>query len=213
MNKNSEKYWDIVLNTMSENLKKRQMVPYIVSTMLDAKALLKTLIKEGDCIAWGGSETLSGSGIISDIKANNTITYIDRLEGKTPEEITRKCLDSLRSDVFLMSSNAITKQGELLNVDGKGNRVQGLIMGPKSVVVIVGINKVVENIDEGYQRIRNIAGSMNALRLDRKTPCKVTGKCHECFAPECMCANIVLTRYSYVKERIKVILVKECLGF
>lgn len=212
MHKNVNEYWDIILKSICENMKKRQMLAFIAEDIIHAKMILKSLINPGDCIAWGGSETLLTTGIIDEIKKSGQ-PYIDRLEGTSSEEVTEKCLQSLKSDVFLMSSNAVTKSGELVNVDGKGNRIQGLIMGPKSVVVIVGINKIVENLDEAYSRIRSISGSMNALRLDRKTPCKVTGKCHDCFAPECMCANIVLTRYSQVKERIKVIFIKENLGF
>ena len=213
MNKHESQYWDITLKTVSENLKKRQMVPFIAEDRKEAKKILFSLIQEGNLVAWGGSETISELGIIDEIKENKSLKYIDRLDGKTPDEFNTLCLESLQSDVFLMSSNALTRSGEFVNVDGKGNRVQGLIMGPKSVVIVLGINKIVNDLESAYSRIRNVAASMNAIRLDKKTPCKTTGKCFECLVPECMCANIVLTRFSYVKDRIKVILVKESIGF
>jgi hypothetical protein len=112
-----------------------------------------------------------------------------------------------------MSTNAITLDGELVNVDGNGNRVASLIYGPKHVIVITGMNKVVPDVLQGYDRVRNIASPPNTIRLGKNTPCANTGKCGNCLSPDCICSQIVVTRRSREKERIIVILVNENLGF
>ena len=112
-----------------------------------------------------------------------------------------------------MSSNAITLAGELVNIDGNGNRVASLIFGPKKVFLIVGMNKVTDNTDEALKRVRNIASPPNTIRLSKSTPCATTGKCGDCYCDDCICNQIVITRRSRDKERIHVFLVGENLGF
>ncbi|MEG0590187.1 MAG: lactate utilization protein, partial [Lachnospiraceae bacterium] len=116
-------------------------------------------------------------------------------------------------DYFFMSSNAITIDGELVNIDGNGNRVACLIHGPKHVILIVGMNKVVSDVANGMTRIRNMATPANAARLGTKTPCQKTGCCGNCLSPDCMCCEVVITRKSRHEGRIKVILVGEELGY
>jgi hypothetical protein len=112
-----------------------------------------------------------------------------------------------------MSSNAITLNGELVNVDGFGNRVSSLIYGPEHVILVVGMNKVVPDVKQGFDRVRNIASPPNTIRLNKNTPCSKTGKCGDCMSPDCICNQIVVTRRSRNKERIIVLLVNENLGF
>ena len=112
-----------------------------------------------------------------------------------------------------MSSNAVTLDGELVNIDGNGNRVACLITGPKNVILIVGMNKIVPDVTSGFDRVRNMAAPPNGVRLGLSTPCSKYGKCHDCYSPDCMCCEFVVTRKSRIPGRIKVILVGEELGY
>ena len=112
-----------------------------------------------------------------------------------------------------MSTNAITLDGELINIDGKGNRVAFLCFGPQNVLILTGLNKVVTDIESGFKRVQNVASSPNAIRLNRNTPCSITGKCENCYSPDCMCGQFVITRRSGIPNRIKVILIGEELGY
>ena len=112
-----------------------------------------------------------------------------------------------------MSTNAITLDGQLVNTDGTGNRVAALIYGPENVIIIAGMNKVAATLEEAESRVKNIASPPNAIRLDRNTPCALTGSCHDCFSEGCICSHTVITRRSAIKGRIKLILVGEELGY
>ena len=112
-----------------------------------------------------------------------------------------------------MSTNAITTDGQLVNIDGTGNRVAALIWGPKQVIVLAGMNKVCPTLEDAYRRVKNIASPPNCIRLNRKTPCAATGICGDCLSPDCICSQTVLTRRSGIPGRIKVILIGEQLGY
>lgn len=112
-----------------------------------------------------------------------------------------------------MSTNVITLDGELINIDGRGNRVAFLCYGPQNVLILAGMNKVVTDIESGFKRIRDIASPQNAIRLNRNTPCKLLGRCKDCYSPDCMCGQLVITRRSIIPNRIKVILIGEELGY
>ena len=157
--------------------------------------------------------TLSESGIMNMLQNRTDITLLDRSKAKDAAETKQIYHDALSSDVYFMSSNAITKDGELINIDGNGNRVAALIYGPEHVVLVVGMNKVVSTVDDGIRRVHDIAASANGVRLSKSTPCAVTGFCHDCLSPECMCSHTVITRRSGVADRIHVILVGETLGY
>lgn len=196
-----------------ENLKKRNMEGYYCK---DSAQLLETLlpmIEEGASIAWGGSESLKECGLMDALKASDTYKLIDRSKAKTPEQDREVYLQSAGSDYYLMSTNAITLEGELVNIDGNGNRVACLIHGPKYVFLVVGMNKIVTDIGEGLSRTQNIASPPNTIRLNKKTPCAETGVCGGCLSPDCICSQIVITRRSRHEGRIKVFLVAENLGF
>ena len=119
---------------------------------------------------------------------------------------------ALSCGTFLMSSNAISKDGQLVNIDGIGNRVAALCFGPKQVIVVAGMNKVAGDLNSAMARARHIAAPANVQRFDVKTPCAVTGQCGNCTSPDCCCAQIVTTRFSKIPGRIKVVLVGEELG-
>lgn len=200
-------------NIIIANLKKRNMEGYYCE---NSKELLETLLpmmEEGSSIAWGGSESLKECGLMDALKESGKYNLIDRPKAKTPEQDREVYLQSAGSDYYLMSTNAITLDGELVNIDGNGNRVACLIHGPKYVYLVVGMNKVVSDIGSGIERTQNIASPPNTIRLNKKTPCAETGICAGCLSPDCICSQVVITRRSRHEGRIKVFLVAENLGF
>lgn len=194
-------------------LNKRNMTAYYCQSKEDCTKKILSLIPQGSVISWGGSESIKECEIPTKLKNEGIYTVLDRSEYVTPEAQQEFAVKSFQSDYFLMSTNAITLDGELINVDGNGNRVASLIYGPKHVIVVVGMNKVVSSVEEGYKRTRNIASPPNTVRLNKNTPCSVTGKCGDCMCDDCICNQIVITRRSRDKDRIIVLLVNDNLGF
>lgn len=194
------------------NLKKRGMEGYFYEDSASCTAAVREMLPENSVIAWGGSESLKESGVMDMLQAGN-YRLIDRLTAKTPAESRELFSRSVLADYYFMSSNAITLDGELVNIDGNGNRVACLIHGPANVIIIAGMNKIVPSVDMAVSRIRNLASPPNAKRLNRQTPCNAAGRCGDCLSPDCMCNQIVLTRRSGVPGRIKVFLVAEELGY
>ena len=144
---------------------------------------------------------------------NGEYQIINRDIAKNLEEQRKIYGEICCCDFFLMGTNAITLEGELINIDGRGNRVAFLCYGPQNVLILTGMNKVVTDIESGIKRTRDIAAPPNAIRLQRKTPCAVKGKCEDCYSPDCMCGQFVVTRRSGIPKRIKVILIGEELGY
>ena len=170
------------------------------------------LISETDVVSWGGSMTIAEVGLLDAVKQRNPV--IDRDTAKSAEEKMELMRKALLCDTFIMSSNAISADGQLVNIDGNGNRVAALIFGPKQVVVIAGLNKVAGSLDAAIDRARNVAAPINAQRFaGLATPCYKLGHCADCQLPESICAQVVITRRSRTAGRIKVILVGEHLGF
>lgn len=198
--------------TVISNLKKRQMEGYYCADKTAAVQKVLELMPQGASVAWGGSMTLSEAGIMDALESAD-YRLIDRAKAKTPEEQRAVYSEICGSDFFLMSTNAITLDGELVNIDGNGSRLAFLIFGPQNVIVVAGMNKLVKDIKSGYDRVKTVACPPNAVRLSRKTPCAVNGVCGDCYAPDCMCSQTVITRRSHIPNRIKVILVGESLGY
>lgn len=207
-----EKYYKNVANTIIKNMEKRQIEGYYCPDKKSALKKALELIPKGSCIGWGGSVTLSETGLMDAIQ-NGDYKVIDRELAKTPEEQRKVYGQICCSDYFLMGTNAITLDGELINIDSRGNRVAFLCYGPQNVLILAGMNKVVTDVDSGFKRVRNIASPPNTVRLNKKTPCAVTGKCEDCYSPDCICGQFVVTRRSGVPSRIKVILIGEELGY
>ena len=210
--------YEVQAGTIIKNLAKRKMEGYYCANVEEAKAKLTELLARIDdgapakkSVAYGGSMTLDENGFKDAVKAAGH-ELIVREDYKTPEEVKELKAKQVNADAFLMSTNAITLDGELINIDGRGNRVSFMIYGPDSVIVIAGMNKVVTNVEDGIRRVRNVATPPNCIRLNCKTPCAVTGKCGECFG-DSICCQFVVTRMSRVPNRIKVILVGEELGY
>ncbi len=194
-----------------KNLQKRNMEGYFFEDSASCIEAIISSIPENSIISWGGSETIKESGLMDRIKKEN-YSLLDR--DAVPDKEKRKLYaQTMLADYYLMSTNAITLQGELINIDGRGNRVAFLTFGPENVIVLAGMNKLVTDVEDGVKRTRNIAAPANAKRLDKKTPCNATGHCGDCFSNDCMCSQLVITRRSGIKGRIKVYLIAEELGY
>lgn len=200
--------------TIIKKLNARKMEGYYCASTEEAKAKLVELLgKDGKSksVSYGGSMTLDENGFKDAVVAAGHELII-RENYKTDEEIKECKAKTINSDAFLMSTNAITLDGELINIDGRGNRVSYLIYGPEEVIIVAGMNKVVSNVEDGIRRVRNVATPPNTVRLNRNTPCAMTGRCAECYQ-DSICCQIVVTRVSMIPNRIKVILVGEELGY
>lgn len=193
-------------------LQKRNMEGYFCETSKEAVEKALSLMPEGSVISWGGSMSISECGLMDAIHEKD-YTLIDRMTANTPQEKREIYAKTVMADYYLMSTNAITMDGELVNIDGFCNRVACLCAGPEHVIVIAGMNKVVLNVQDGIDRIRTKAAPPNTVRLNKNTPCAKTGMCGDCYSLDCICSQIVITRRSGIPGRIKVILVNEELGF
>ena len=204
-------------------LKGNNMDPYFCETKEEALELVKSLIPKGAVVTHGGSVTLKEIGA-TELIANGDYEYLDRSKCKTPEETQKLYRESFCADVFLTSSNAVTENGELYNVDGNANRIACIAFGPKSVIAVVGVNKIVKDLDEAAYRVKTIAAPKNTVRLGLNTYCAKAGKCVSlsqecpkmsdgCHSPERICCSYLVSGQQRVKDRIKVIIVNEDLGY
>ncbi len=201
-----------VKRTMA-NLEKNNMEAFYVKDELEALDKVKEIIKEGEIVAVGGSMTLFETGII-DLLRDGNYKFLDRYKDSiTSDELKEIYRKSFFADSYLVSSNAITEDGELYNVDGNGNRVAAMLYGPDKVIVIVGTNKIVRDEEEAIERNKAISAPGNAKRLNRKTPCAKVGYCMDCSSEERICNEYVLIRRQGRKGRIKVIIVGKELGY
>lgn len=205
-------YYENLADSIIEKFNKRGIEGYYCDNAEEALLTAKRFLTPGCSISWGGSQTLSEIGLLDELIASDYIIY-DRDTAKTPEEKSALYSKIVTVDYFFMSSNAITLDGHLINIDGNGNRVACLITGPKNVIIIAGMNKIVTDINSGVDRVRNMATPPNAVRLGSKTPCAELGKCTNCLSEDCLCCEVVITRKSRIPGRIKVILVGEELGY
>ena len=205
-------YYENLADSIIEKFNKRGIEGYYCDNSEDALLTAKRFLTPGCSISWGGSQTLNEIGLMDELAASDYIIY-DRFAAETPEEKTAMYSKIVTADYFFMSSNAITLDGQLINIDGNGNRVACLITGPKNVIIIAGMNKIVTDVTTGIERVRNMATPPNAIRLGSKTPCAELGKCANCLTDDCLCCEIVITRKSRIPGRIKVILVGEELGY
>ena len=196
----TEKAREKQAESIIRNLNKRNMTGHYCKSKEDCLKLVLSMIEDGSSVTWGGSESIKECGIIKALSEKENINVLDRAK-YTPETIKEYYKEAFSADYYLMSTNAITLDGELMNIDGNGNRVASLIFGPEKVIVVTGMNKVVSTIEEAYGRIRNIASPPNTIRLNKKTPCALTGKCGNCMAEDCICNQIVVTRRSREKEK------------
>ena len=205
-------YYETMAASIIKGLEKRGMEGYYCSSSQEAVEKIMAMIPAHSSVAWGGSATLNETGMLNALKAAD-LEIIDRDSAPTPEEKKARERKSFCADYYFMSTNAITTDGELLNVDGNGNRVSALVYGPDHVIILAGMNKVAADEQAALQRIHTQAAPPNTIRLGLKTPCSQTGICKDCTSPDCICAHTVITRFNRIKGRIKVFLIGETLGF
>lgn len=206
-----KKYYEKRGEILVKNLKKRHFDAWYCDNKAAALAKALELIPEGSSVGWGGALSAQQIGLMEAVNAGN-YRAIDRDKCKTPEERLQAMRDILFADVFLTGANALSLDGQMVNIDGTGNRVAAIIYGPGTVLVIAGMNKVMDTLDAAMTRARTVAAPMNKQRFPNQTPCEITGTCGDCKAEGCICNQIVITRHCRPVGRIKFIIVGEELG-
>lgn len=190
----------------------RHFDAYYCASCAEAAEKILSLIPQTDVVSWGGSVTMEALGVIDRVKKGGW-RVIDRSTAQSQEEKIEIMRRALLCDTYLTGANAISEDGEIVNVDGNGNRVAAMTFGPKSVIVACGMNKAVKTAEDAISRARNTAAPVNAQRFDIRTPCKTTGSCADCKSTDSICSYIVRTRLCKPAGRIKVVLIGEALGF
>ncbi|MDE5854851.1 MAG: lactate utilization protein [Ruminococcus sp.] len=222
MDNNKKKVIEKRINKTGENLKKNNMEFYYAPTKDDVKEIVKSLINKGDVITNGGTMTMAECGLC-ELLESSEYQYLDRSK-YAPDEIPELYRKAFFADVYISSSNAITEEGVLYNVDGNSNRIAAIAYGPKSVIIIAGYNKIVKNLEQAEIRVKTDSAPPNCMRLDCKTYCAETGECISlskadrqitdgCYGDGRICCNYLISAHQRHKGRIKVIIVGEELGY
>jgi len=209
MNENIIKRNTLLAQKVIRGLESRNMSGYYAATKEEALAKALELIPEGTSVTMGGCMSAREIGLVDALKEGN-YNFIDR---DLMEDKRAAMLAAYDADFFLSSANAMTEDGELVNIDGNSNRVSAICQGPKKVLFIVGMNKVCSDLDHAMKRARNVAAPINAQRFGLETPCAKTGACMDCKSPDTICCQFLITRFSRHQGRIHVILVNDELGF
>ena len=209
MDKNIVKRNELLAQTVIKGLESRNMSGYYAASREEALQLALSLIPKGSSVTMGGAMSAHEIGLVEAVKGPD-YRFIDR-EAYTDRRAAM--LAAYDADVFLSSTNAMTEDGILVNIDGNANRVSAIAQGPKKVVIIAGMNKVCKDLDAAMKRARNVAAPINAQRFGLNTPCSKTGTCMDCKSPDTICCQFLITRYSRHAGRIHVILVNDNLGF
>ena len=194
-------------------LEKNNMKGYFVNNKDELIKKIKEIVEEGSLVSCGGSMTLFEAGVIELLKSGN-YNLLDRYkENITSQELKNIYREAFYADAYFTSTNAITENGELYNVDGNGNRVAAMLYGPDKVIVITGVNKIVKNLEEAVNRNKSIAAPSNAKRIGTKTPCKSVGYCMECDSLDRICCEYTLIKRQRISDRIHVIFINENFGY
>ncbi len=217
MEKPIENYWKTRLAELKETLTENSFEVFVAENTDEAKSIvLEKIIPEiaPKSVSWGGSLTFVATGLYDIFKKNNDLNILDTYDKSlSPEKSLERRRQSLLVDLFITGSNAVTETGQLVNLDMIGNRVGALTFGPKNVIILVGRNKIVPDLDEAMFRIKNYAAPVNTMRLDKKTPCAKTSFCADCKSPDRICNTWTITEKSFPKKRVKIILINKDLGF
>ncbi len=212
MEKATRVFYDKRGEILVKNLQKRHFEAYYCETRADALRLVLALIPEGSCIGWGGAISASQVGVQEALNAGN-YTTIDRDAVSDPagkNQLMRACFNA---DYFITGANAISLDGQMINIDGNGNRVGMIVYGPKYIIVVAGMNKVCATVEDAVKRARTVAAPMNQQRFGLPNPCTCTGVCADCLSETSICSQILITRQCKPAGRIKFVLVGEELGF
>ena len=209
-------YWDLRLKQLQERFEKNRFEAHVASDTREAVQLIMEQIIPASApgtISWGGSMTFSQSGLYQRLKQSSAYALLDTFDKSIPAaDLHERRRQALLSDLFITGTNAVTEQGQLVNLDMVGNRVGALTFGPKVVIVMAGRNKLVPDLDAAMARIKQYAAPANVLKLDKKTPCAKTGRCYDCSSPDRICNYWTVTEKSFPEGRIKVVLINQNLG-
>ena len=212
-----ENYWKNRLAELKDALTENNFEVFVAENTDEAKSIvIEKIIPEiaPKSVSWGGSLTFVATGLYDVLKNSNDFNILDTYDKTlSPEESLERRRQSLLVDLYITGSNAVTETGQLVNLDMFGNRVGALTFGPKNVIIFVGRNKIVPDLDEAMFRIKNYAAPVNTMRLDKKTPCAKTSFCADCKSPDRICNIWTITEKSFPKKRIKIILINKDLGF
>ena len=207
-----KKYYEKRAQVLIKNLHSRHFDAYYCDNKEEALAKALELIPEGVSVGWGGALSAQQIGLIDAVRQGN-YTAIDRDVVADPVEKAKVMKQALLADVFIAGANALSMDGQMVSIDGNGNRVGAIIYGPDSVIIVAGMNKVVDSLEDAVRRARTVAAPMNKQRFNLQTPCEVTGQCADCKSDGCICNQILITRNCKPAGRIKFVLVGEELGF
>ena len=212
----AKKYWELRLQSCKDALEKNNFEAFIAQTPAEAGQIVIDQILHAidvKIVSYGDSLTLFDTGVLEFFKKNSKFTLIDTFDKKASrQEIIERRRNALLSDLFFSGTNAVVESGALVNLDMVGNRVGGMVFGPQWVVIMVGRNKIVADLEQAMDRIKELAAPANAIRHDQKTPCAKTAYCMDCNSPGRICNVWSIHEKSYPKGRIKVILINQDLG-
>jgi len=212
-----ENYWEARLGRLREELESNNFEVYSAADGAEAKRIVQKEIiptTGANRISWGGSKTATDMGLIRALKADTSLEFLDPFEKEISlEDSLERRRQAFLVDLFITGTNALTETGLLVNLDRTGNRVAAITFGPKVVVILVGRNKIVSDLDEAFFRVKDYAAPLVAMRINAKTPCVKTSFCEDCISPERVCSAWGIVEKSYPKGRIKVVLINQSLGF
>ena len=193
------------------NLKSRRFEASYFTDRHEAISYVLELIPEGVTCGTGGSVTLKELDILPKL-ADKGVTVYNR-ELVSSDMVPTLNEYSRTADWFITSANAITRDGQIVNIDGRANRVGALIDGPQNIVIVAGTNKITSDIESAIERIRNIAAPPNAVRLGLNTPCRTDGVCSYCDSPECMCNVTAILHHPTRGKKVYLVIIDEKLGY
>lgn len=203
---------ELLAQKMIKNLKRRNFEAFYCPTAAEAVEKVSSLIPDGSSVTWGGSMTIRDMGLTAALHKRE-LDILDRDLAADRDEAQRIYRKAFSADYYLSSVNAISEDGVIVNIDGNGNRVAAITFGPKKVILVVGLNKVTQDVESALARARSTASPINAARFDIKTPCRADGTCYNCNSPESICNYIHFMRNSHPAGRHTVVLVGEDLGY
>lgn len=206
-------YHQARMKAVAAALERRNTQVILVSDGEAATAKALEMIPKGATVGLGGSLTVQQIGLLKALRSGHYTLFDQYAKGLSPDESLQMRRKGLLADHFVTGTNAVTLDGRLVNLDGAGNRVAALTYGPRKVIVVVGRNKIVGDVDQALDRIWNLAAPLNAARLNRKTPCTETARCEDCSSPERICNHLLITERQTAPGRLTVILVDQDLGF
>lgn len=202
-----------VINELFDNLEKRNMKGYFVQNTSQLFKLLGELVPVKSLVGCGDSMTLEEAGVYDYFRAGD-FNFLDKYKkGLSSEEKREIYLKNFTADTFITGSNAVTEDGKIFNIDGNGSRVAPMIYGPAQVIIVVGVNKLVPDIEHAIQRARQTAAPLDAVRLNKKTPCAQLKYCIDCKSPERICNSFTAIEGQFIKDRIKVIVIDKNMGY